>query len=97
MSIEAEIARIKDVRRNKRSEYDTLFEKVKKLVDFVMKIQGLRANVAWGALLHENQKMKSSWDSFERLLKETKFISRVNAIMTVHNHNYVESGALKIA
>lgn len=95
MSIEAEIARIKDVRRNKRSEYDTLFEKVKKLVDFVMKIQGLRANVAWGALLHENQKMKSSWDSFERLLKETKFISRVNAIMTVHNHNYVESGALK--
>lgn len=64
MSIEAEIARIKDVRRNKRSEYDTLFEKVKKLVDFVMKIQGLRANVAWGALLHENQEMKSSWDSF---------------------------------
>lgn len=39
--------------------------------------------------------MKNSWDAFERLLNETNFISRVNALMTFNGHDYMESGALK--
>lgn len=95
MSIKSEITRIKEARQNKRSDYVKLFTDVKKLVEFAKEIQNLRKNVAWNTLLHENQEMKTSWDSFEKLLNETKFISRVNALMTFNGHDYVESGALK--
>lgn len=95
MSIKSEITRIKEARQNKRSDYAKLFTDVKKLVEFAKEIQNLRKNVAWNTLLHENQEMKTSWDSFEKLLNETKFISRVNALMTFNGHDYVESGALK--
>lgn len=95
MSIKSEITRIKEARQNKRSDYVKLFTDVKKLVEFAKEIQKLRKNVAWNTLLHENQEMKTSWDSFEKLLNETKFISRVNALMTFNGHDYVESGALK--
>lgn len=95
MSIKSEITRIKEARQNKRSDYAKLFTDVKKLVEFAKEIQNLRKNVAWNTLLHENQEMKTSWDSFEKLLNETKFISRVNALMTFNGHDYMESGALK--
>lgn len=95
MSIKSEIARIKEVRQNKRSDYEKLFNSVKQLVQFAKEVQNLRTNVAWNNLLHENQEMKSSWDSFEKLLTETNFISRVNALMTIDGSNYKEMGALK--
>lgn len=95
MSIKSEIARIKEARQNKRSDYAKLFNDVKRLVEFAKEIQNLRTNVAWNTLLHENQEMKNSWDAFERLLNETNFISRVNALMTFNGHDYMESGALK--
>lgn len=95
MSIKSEITRIKEVRQNKRSDYEKLFNDVKKLVEFAKEIQDLRANVAWNTLLHENQEMKNSWNSFERLLNETNFISRVNALMTFNGQDYIEAGALK--
>ena len=95
MSIQSEITRIKEVRQNKRSDYEKLFNSIKQLVDFAKEVQNLRTNVAWNTLLHENQEMKSSWDSFEKLLTETNFISRVNALMTIDGSNYKETGALK--
>ena len=67
MSIQSEITRIKEVRQNKRSDYEKLFNSIKQLVDFAKEVQNLRTNVAWNTLLHENQEMKSSWDSFEKL------------------------------
>lgn len=95
MSIQSEITRIKEVRQNKRSDYEKLFNSIKQLVDFAKEVQNLRTNVAWNTLLHENQEMKSSWDSFEKLLTETNFISRVNALMTIDGSKYKEAGALK--
>lgn len=95
MSIQSEITRIKEVRQNKRSDYEKLFNSIKQLVDFAKEVQNLRTNVAWNNLLHENQEMKSSWDSFEKLLTETNFISRVNALMIIDGYNYKEAGALK--
>ena len=88
MSIQSEITRIKEVRQNKRSDYEKLFNSIKQLVDFAKEVQNLRTNVAWNTLLHENQEMKSSWDSFEKLLTETNFISRVNALMTIDGSKY---------
>lgn len=95
MSIQSEITRIKEVRQNKRSDYEKLFNSIKQLVNFAKEVQNLRTNVAWNTLLHENQEMKSSWDSFEKLLTETNFISRVNALMTIDGSKYKEAGALK--
>lgn len=95
MSIQSEITRIKEVRQNKRSDYEKLFNSIKQLVEFAKEVQNLRTNVAWNTLLHENQEMKSSWDSFEKLLTETKFISRVNALMIIDGSNYKEAGDLK--
>lgn len=95
MSIQSEITRIKEVRKNKRTDYDKLFDNVKQLVSFAKEIQTLRANVAWNTLLHENSEMKSSWDLFEKLLNETQFISRVNALMNINGDKFEEAGALK--
>lgn len=95
MSIQSEITRIKEVRKAKRADYVKLFDNVKQLVQFAKEIQSLRANVAWNTLLHENSEMKSSWDLFEKLLNETQFITRVNALMVSKGDACEEAGALK--
>lgn len=95
MSIQTEIARIKEVRKNKRADYEKLFDDVKQLFIFAKEIQTLRVNVAWNTLLCENPEMKSSWDLFEKLLNETRFVSRVNALMVAKGDILEEAGALK--
>ena len=50
MSIQSEITRIKEVRQNKRSDYEKLFNSIKQLVDFAKEVQNLRTNVAWNTI-----------------------------------------------
>jgi len=75
MSIKSEIARIKEVRQNKRSDYEKLFNSVKQLVQFAKEVENLRTKIFCGKklfLLNKKKKTLPPWGAASSRLPRTE-------------------------